>query len=123
MSLRWNWDEKVGTCEIKRAWTDKGGEIKYNLFSVNLYVGNACLIEIWEDEQTDTYQLTGFWADRQHMKNCLGLAKGYDSIYTGEERSYTFYKEKLNKLDKQMFDCILRGMDNVSIKIESEVKA
>ena len=120
--LRWDWEaDKVGKCEIKRMWKDENGEEKYNLFSVNLYTGNACLIEIWGDG--DNYQLVGFWADRQHMKNCLGLAKGYDSIYTGEERSYTFYKEKLNKLDKQMFDCILRGMDNVTIKIESEVKA
>lgn len=64
MALHWNWEECMGTC------TDKNGN------RVKLYRGNAFMIAIHEDDETNTYQLVWFFADRNHMKNCLGLNKG-----------------------------------------------
>ena len=29
----------------------------------------------------DEYQLTSFWCDKEHMRNCLGLTKGHENIY------------------------------------------
>ena len=49
---------------------------------------------MWEtDEQ---YQLVGFWADKEHMKNCLK-----DSIYADERRKYVLYVDKFDEKYKQ----------------------
>lgn len=58
-------------------WSDKMGEVTYsNGRKNNLYQGNAQMIAIAEYED-NTYTLTWFTADRQHLKNQLGLnAKG-----------------------------------------------
>lgn len=77
MSLNWQWKEdKVGT------WTEKQGDREY---TYNLYSGNALLIMIaeWEEKGQDLYTVHGFFCDKDHMKNCLGLNKDYkQNIYS-----------------------------------------
>lgn len=66
MSLNWTWDDKMGTC------TYENGEKN------NLYRGNALTIAIHEDN--GYYNLVWFAADENHLKNMLGLNKGYENI-------------------------------------------
>lgn len=68
--LRWNWNEKVGFA------IDKQG-LKHDI-----YTGNAFLIFIYEYQESDKdlYQLTNFYVDESHCKNCFGLTKGYEGI-------------------------------------------
>lgn len=66
MSLNWEWKDKMGTC------TYEDGT------KCNLYRGNAFTIAIHED--SGYYNLAWFAADETHMKNMLGLNKGYENI-------------------------------------------
>ena len=64
MALNWLWSEHLGT--VRR--TDKRtGEVYYT----DLYKGNTLLIEIYTNPLTDCYNLVTYWADEQHVKNCL----------------------------------------------------
>lgn len=67
MALTWNWNKKMGEC------------IYENGTKVNLYLGNALVIAIKENED-ETYELNWFFADNDHTKNILGLAKGHENI-------------------------------------------
>lgn len=99
MALQWKWSEKVGTV----TWHDiHDHEV---VWTSNLYVGNAWLIEIWESDTQ--YHLTGFWADKAHFNNCMK-----DSIYADEERIYTFYFEKLDKLPKDLIKSLIKSVDS-----------
>ena len=66
MSLNWEWKDKMGTCTWKDGKT------------CNLYRGNALVIAIYENGKY--YNLAWFAADETHMKNMLGLTKGYNNI-------------------------------------------
>ena len=66
MSLNWEWKDKMGTCTCEDGTT------------CNLYRGNAFVIAIYED--SGYYNLAWFAADENHMKNMLGLNKGYENI-------------------------------------------
>lgn len=92
MALRWNWSECVGRVEVNHA---------HGSYVANLYEGNATIIEIWESEDGKQYQLTDFWADRDHMLNCFN-----DSIYANATYKYTFYYGK--------FMCEKGGMKRLS---------
>ncbi len=61
MSLNWNWNEKCGEATFK-SW--KGGE-----YTVNLYVGNALLIALYETEEQ--YSLAWFFVDKKHAERVL----------------------------------------------------
>ncbi len=72
MSLNWNFKtDKIGT------WEETG--YNGNKITFNLYSGNALLIALYETD--DTYSLQNFYCDKDHMKNCLGLTKGYENIH------------------------------------------
>ena len=77
MGLNWQWDSKyaVATYMVKpEDGTD--GEV-----TRNWYAGNAWMIETVE-WPNDTYTVTSFWCDEQHMKNMLGLSKDHkDNCY------------------------------------------
>ena len=66
MSLNWEWKDKMGTCTYE------------NGVKNNLYRGNALTIAIHED--SENYNLVWFAADENHLKNMLGLTKGYENI-------------------------------------------
>lgn len=61
--LNWYWSEHLGTARR----TDREGRPYYT----DLYKGNALLIEIYTNPETDCYSLHSFWCDEQHAKNCL----------------------------------------------------
>lgn len=63
MALTWNWDRKIGT--VRRP------NIEGKYFYTSLYRGNAFLIEIYEDEQCETYSLQSFLVDKKHAKNTV----------------------------------------------------
>lgn len=71
----WEWSKRIGYVDVKSK--------NYGVCRLNLYQGNGYLIFINEDFPDNKYQVMTFWADEQHAKNCLGLTKGYDNIYTG----------------------------------------
>lgn len=103
MSLNWNFNKPAGYIQTPEGRT------------VTLYTGNAQLIML--DEYPDQYNLVSFWADAQHMKNCLGLAKGYNNIYTDWNGSkWVFYKENCRNLYK-MVEAIVRAFDAVTVQV------
>lgn len=95
MSLNWNWDEKVGEVTFTKEEIDG---VKKDFVS-NLYNGNAYLIMVYEytDESDgkEKYQLTGFFADKTHMKRCLGIDKKYKRTL-----GKNLYEDSWNRLTK-----------------------
>ena len=71
MALRWEWSDKMGKCKYK------------NGYESNLYRGNAYVISIYHYEENGEpyYQLNWFAASKDHMKNMLGLNKGFDNCF------------------------------------------
>ena len=73
MALNWSWSDKVGELTT----SDRNG----NIYVHNIYSGNAWMIMVdeWVDEKTGSkmYNLHNFICDESHLKNCLGLTKGY----------------------------------------------
>lgn len=67
MSLNWQWTDKMGTCTFA-----DGSQC-------NIYRGNAFMIAIYETDKT--YSLVWFAADKNHMKNLLGLNKDFNNCF------------------------------------------
>ena len=116
MALRWSWKEKCGTALA--VWYD-GDERKTG--NLSLYQGNAELIFLWESGES--YTMFSFWADRDHMKNCLGLTKGNSNIYSDDSGNrvkiieFTFYKNRIRDLP-QIVTAIVKAFPRISINIE-----
>lgn len=96
MALNWLWKNKMGTME----YGDKGTN--------TLYAGNCLGIEIWEDGESDSYQVVGFWNDEEHLKRMLGLSKdgmGYN-VYQAQGltkvRLNTFFAKDVKKITKHL---------------------
>lgn len=124
MALRWNWDEKCGEATFVDTFREEDGPKTY---TVNLYVGNAYLIFLneWEEDGHNMYSLSTFWADKEHMKNCLGLNKkgGYtENIHNKPYSKLT--KIRLNKskcrYTKDIVTALVQAFDNIEIEIFSE---
>ena len=65
MSLRWDWNQKMGTFKVKRPGQEPA--------TVNIYQGNClavCLSE-WEEKGKGMYCLYTFFGDEQHIKNII----------------------------------------------------
>ena len=62
MALNWYWSEHLGTVEH----TAENGQKWFT----DLYRGNALLIEVYTNPETDCYNLVHFWGSEQHAKNC-----------------------------------------------------
>ena len=119
MALHGKWDEKCGEAVIQQ------GEKE---FTVNLYQGNAFLIFIYEyknEEGEAMYMMYNFWADKQHMKNCLGLNKkqGYgENMFTeGADRLKTvrINKQKYS-YTKDLVQTLVQAFDDLVIEVYSE---
>lgn len=67
MSLNWYWEDKMGEVTYENGSTD------------NLYRGNALVIAVAEAD--NKYCLTWFAADKNHLKNMLGLNKDYERCF------------------------------------------
>lgn len=126
MSLNWNWDKKVG--EV--TFTQEIDGVKKDFVS-NLYNGNACLIMVYEytdeNDGKEKYQLTGFFADKTHMKRCLGIDKRYKqtlgkNIY--EDSWDRLTKIRLNKAKcrdiKDIVMAFYEAFNNITIELYTE---
>ena len=118
MSLNWQWNQKCGTATFYDNWTEKE-------FTVSLYEGNAYLIFIseWTENERNMYNLYSFWADKEHMNNCLGLSKGYkDNLMNDGHRVLT--KIRLNKTHchhiKEITTALIKAFDEITIEIFKE---
>lgn len=119
MALNWKWDEKCGEAIIEQTF---GNEV--NVYTKNLYEGNAFLIFMneWEENGKGMYSLYTFFADETHAKRCLGLVKGYNNIFTdGSDR---LLKIKINKAKsdnwKKIVTLFAQAFDNIDIEIYTE---
>jgi hypothetical protein len=126
MSLNWNWDKKVG--EV--TFTQEIDGVKKDFVS-NLYNGNACLIMVYEytdeNDGKEKYQLTGFFADKTHMKRCLGIDKRYKqtlgkNMY--EDSWDRLTKIRLNKAKcrdvKDIVMAFYEAFNNITIELYTE---
>lgn len=99
MAVTWSWKEKLGELHFSQKHPS-GAFYKYKL---TLYCGNclAAILYEFKDKEThkNMYQFNSFWGDKDHLKNCLGLAKGYDDLYSDETNKLT--KVKLNTYYKK----------------------
>ena len=116
MSLNWNWDQKVGEAVIRQ------GEKEYTL---NLYQGNAFLIFIseYQDENgSDVYSLYSFFADREHMKNCLGLNKkdGHSENIFGDALKKVRINKSRYSYTKELVQALAQAFDEISIELYTE---
>lgn len=91
MALQWKWKEdRIGSM-WKRGTNGK-------LFETELYDGNAMMIEIFRIG--DEYYLHSFFCDKEHAKNCLGLTKGHDNIYSDcDDLSVELWGDKKSTID------------------------
>lgn len=118
MALNWNWSEKCGEAVIQQ------GEKEW---TVNLYKGNAFLIFIYQYEKDgqEMYQLYSFWADKQHMKNCLGLNKkeGYGGNMFDED-DCKLKTIRINKAKypytKDLMQALVQAFDELTIELFTE---
>lgn len=121
MALNWRWEDKCGEATIV--------DIENREHTLNLYEGNAFLIFLreYEEDGHNMYSLWSFWADKEHMKNCLGLnkKKGYTSnIYEyGSSKivKMRFNKDKCRYL-KDITTALVQAFDNINIEIYKENK-
>lgn len=124
MAIQWLWNEKCGEATIKQVIE---GEEKY--FTFNLYVGNAYLIFLneWEEDGQEKYSLWSFWADKEHMKRCLGLDKKDKDCYNIYNVGWqTLTKIKLNKkkcrYTKEIVTALVQAFDDIEIELFSETE-
>ena len=121
MALHWQWKDKCGTATFEATW-DNG-----RLFDVNLYEGNATLIFVNEFivDGVEKYNVFSFFADDKHMKNCLGLSKGYENIFDdGNDnvlKKIRFNKKKMSASSlNKLVSAFAKAFDNITIEIYSE---
>lgn len=123
MALRWNWDEKCGEATLVQMHPDE----EDREFTLTLYTGNACLIMLHEfvEDGEERYSLTNFWADKAHMKNCLGLNKreGYTTnIHNTPYQKFTKFRLNKNKCRyiKDIVPALVQAFDNIDIEIYTD---
>lgn len=81
MSLNWNWKDKIGEMDVV-SYRDT------SIITLNIYKCNGLAVilnEFKDKEGVEKYTMWGFFADKEHMLNCLGLKKGYtENIYASD---------------------------------------
>lgn len=122
MALHWEWSNKCGEITLEQNFD---GEWKK--FPITLYTGNAFLIMLHEFEENgkDMYELYGFFADKAHAKNCLGLNKkdGYtDNIYKRDWQKWSKVRINKAKYDKykDLVQMLAQAFDDITIEIYTE---
>lgn len=122
MALNWEWNEKCGEITVRHDFGDRKEDVV-----LSLYEGNAYLIMLHEFDKDgkNMYELFSFWADADHMKNCLGLDKrgGYDrNLYAGPTDQ--FLKVRLNKAKcrryKEIITALAKAFDTLTIEIYND---
>ena len=116
MALYWDWKESVGDATFE---VNNEKEVR-----ITLYEGNALLIMLqeYQDDGEDMYNMFHFWLDKNHMKNCLGLTKGHDNAYDND--CIRLKKIRLNKTKsrnyKDIITALVKAFDNIEIEIFTE---
>ena len=113
MAIRWDFREKVGTCQIEQNGVE---------YTFSLYEGNAFLIFLYEwknEEGEGMYSMHNFFADETHMKNMLGLTKEYKGDNTlnrdGERlKQITIYTDKYH-YTKKLVNALVSAFDKLNI--------
>lgn len=122
MSLNWRWDDKIGEATVEQTFN---GETK--TFTKSLYEGNAFLIFIteWKENEEDMYSLYSFFADEAHAKNCLGLTKNHNNIFTEgcDKLTKISINKKKSRNWKKIVTLFAQAFDDIEIKIFSEEDA
>lgn len=124
MALTWEWKEKCGEVIVEQE-TESGD---WQQFPLSLYKGNAFLIMLAENDDDNTYQMFGFFADKEHAKACLGVARSKSKHDNGRNLYDTpymrFVKLRLNKAKypyaKELAAMFVQAFDNITIEIYSE---
>ena len=120
MALHWEWKDKCGEATLVQP---REGE-EDRVFTLSLYNGNAYLIMLHEREEDgkDVWSMFSFWADKDHMKNMLGLDKkgGYtENYYDSPFQKIT--KIRLNKAKcrylKEIIQALVQAFDDLTIEI------
>ena len=107
MSLNWNFNNRAGVIVLP------SGQM------LTLYQGNAYLIML--NETPDEYTLVSFWADAEHMRNCLGLTKGFSNCYVTPLDDWTgarwiLYKDNCKNASK-IAEALVRAFDAVTVRV------
>ena len=107
MSLNWRWNDVIGECIYK------------NGCKSTLYKGNAQIIAI-NHLPDDMYNLAWFSSDKYHLRNMLGLSKGYDGILDENKRFFGIETIKLNTRYKIVSD-IVKDFAKAKVNINIEL--
>jgi hypothetical protein len=122
MALIWNWEEKIGEIVTEQSID---GEVRY--FTKKLYEGNAFLICIneWTENGEGMYSLNWFFLDERHAKNCLGLTKGHENIFTDGTSTIRKLRINTNKSRnwKKIVDLFISAFDSIEIELYKEDEA
>lgn len=77
----------------------------------------------WNEDGIDKYALYTFFADETHAKNCLGLTKNHDNIFTNGGYGAEIVKIRINKKKsrnyKKIVSLFAQAFDNIDIEIFS----
>ena len=117
MALHWKWDEKIGEANLIGV---DGAE-----FTLSLYEGNALLIMLHENGEC--WNMYSFWADKDHMMNCLGLSKSCN----GDGNMYDRDGQRITKITinpdkshnwKVFLPAMVRAWDHLDIEIRKGMR-
>ena len=106
MALQWQWEEQSGT-------------VQYEGKTFPFWEGNAFMIAInmfKDNEGKDTHSLAWFLADKQHAKQCLGLARDSYDMFEGKVEKITIYKNH-SQYWKDIVDLFMQSQPNIEITI------
>lgn len=121
MSVNWNWSDKCGEFVLEQTIDAK--DTKKD-FTISIYNGNCMAVFLHEfvEDGNEKYTFFGFFADKDHAKNCLGLSKGSDNIYNNGWQ--TIKKVRLNKKKCRYFKDLValfaQAFDNITIEVYTE---
>lgn len=103
MALNWQFSQRAGVIFLP------SGQM------LTCYQGNAYLIML--NETKTEYTLVSFWADAEHMRNCLGLSRGYGNIYSDwSGAKWVLYKDKCKNASK-IAEALVRAFDAVTVQV------
>ncbi len=110
MSVKWSWEQKMGSIQ----WKNLNGK---NI-TVNVYQSNCLctMIHTYKKDGKILYEYCGHFEDINHLKRCIGLSKNYvGTKKNGFKNAWT--KWKLNTYYKESFS-IARQLVKAGFKVE-----
>ena len=124
MALHWEWKDKCGEITLVQSHPDR----EDREFTISLYPGNAYLIMLYEyeiEKGQEFCKVFGFFNDKQHMLNCLGLDKKDKDAYNIYQTPYQkFTKLRINKAKyrhtKELISAFVDAFDQITIEVVNE---